>query len=346
MASSTPRHRLGFTLVELLVVIAIIGILVALLLPAVQAAREAARRSSCSNNMKNIGLAIHNYHGSRNQFPTSMGYPGVRGCENIDPVTQQRLGDCPEDLNGKGWIVDILPFLEEQPLYNQLELGFNDPSTDPRRMAFTAAVSNGRGMGRVEIRDAMATQLQILTCPSDDSTIVEGDPQRYWWENIPVAVTNYKGVIGDTAVLDNATDWNSPTFGSIDCHDTAICNGIFWRNNYLRPVSFRKVSDGTSKTFMVGEAVTRLDLHNVAYFSDGDWASCNMPLNQSPNDADLATYVFDEWYNVRGFRSLHPGGAHFVLADASVRFVNEGIDHQAYRAYSTRNGDEVVNEDL
>lgn len=348
--SSSQSSAGGFTLVELLVVIAIIGILVALLLPAVQSAREAARRISCSNNVKNIGLAIHNYHSAQKSFPISHGYLGDAGCELNDPFTNLPIGTCEVDvpLSGKGWIVDALPYMEEQPLYDSLRLGFDDPSKPLSDMRFSASFrGTGSGMGRPEIREAMAQQLPLLSCPSDDTTRVEAIQNRYWWRNIPVAVTNYKGVIGDPAVVNHLNPlWNQvDNFGSVDCHDKAYCNGVFHRNSYFRPIAFRKVTDGTSHTFAVGEAVTYLDLHNVAYFTDGDWASCNQPLNYYPDD-DSELNIYNEWYNVRGFRSLHPGGANFALSDASVQFVNESIDHIAYRALSTRNGDEVINEEL
>ncbi len=130
--SATRRARRGFTLVELLVVIAIIGVLVALLLPAVQAAREAARRMSCSNNLKNLGLAVQNYESAKKRFPISVPYDGTRQCEGnefanydsgqIDYVGQQ-CGGLDPNRTGKGWITETLPYLEQQALYSQFESG-------------------------------------------------------------------------------------------------------------------------------------------------------------------------------------------------------------------------------
>ncbi len=138
--------RSAFTLVELLVVIAIIGVLIALLLPAVQAAREAARRSECSNHLKQIALAIHTYYDANNRFPISISaWPeGRNGSKSLS-----------RDLNGKGWIVSILPQMEKQPLYDRLSLGF-----------IGDFLSNS-GMMNPLIRDAMKTRLPDLACPSD-----------------------------------------------------------------------------------------------------------------------------------------------------------------------------------
>jgi prepilin-type processing-associated H-X9-DG protein len=133
-------------------------------------------------------------------------------------------------------------------------------------------------------------------------------------------------------------------FGSHrDCHNTVDCNGLLWRGTYFNPIPMRKIPDGTSKTFMVGENVVSQSYHSAALFSDGDWATCGNPLNYFiiPEDESLIKPP-PYWQAARGFKSLHPGGAHFVMADGSVHFVTESVDHSIYRGLSTRNGSETV----
>jgi prepilin-type N-terminal cleavage/methylation domain-containing protein len=302
----------GFTLVELLVVIAIIGILVALLLPAVQAARDAARRTSCKNNLRQIGLAIHNYHDSTGTFPIS-----------ISPWAEPDSPAPANQLTGKGWIVSILPFIEEQGLFDQFK----------SRGGFEGAMGSGEGIARPELADAMATQLTILQCPSDGS-VRELSTQQYQWEGRPVALTSYKGVIGDTRMGNDSSihEGTEP-----DCHNRTGCNGIFYRNNYQEPVDFASVVDGLSNTFIVGEDIPAHNFHSTAFYSNGDYSSCHAPLNFKPVPPIPA-----QWWNVISFRSEHAGGAHFALGDASVHFVNESIDYLTYRALSTKAGAESV----
>lgn len=307
----SARH--GFTLVELLVVIAIIGILVALLLPAVQAARGAARRVACQNNMRQIGLALHNYNDSFQLFPIS-----------ISPWAEDSKATLPADrLNGKGWILSILPFVEEQALFDRFEQGGG----------FNGGMFAGQGIARPEVAAAMETQLAILQCPSDDSAR-DLSTTQFQWNPRPVALTNYKGVIGDTR-MGGSSSIHQGT--EPDCHNRTGCNGIFYRNNYQEPVSFGQVVDGLSNTFMVGEDIPAHNYHSAAYYANGDYASCHAPLNFKPNPPTP-----DQWWNVISFRSEHAGGAHFVLCDASVHFVNEGVDYFLYRAMSTKAGAESV----
>ncbi len=339
------KQNQAFTLVELLVVIAIIGVLVALLLPAVQAAREAARRMSCANNLKNVGLAIINFEGTNKNFPVSVNYD--TDCE-IFPF-HGTTGDCGKARTGKGWIVDILPFFEQQAMYDGMKIGFDDPSKSAAAQRFRANVTGGRGMGRNEVREFMQLQLPVLTCPSDESATQRDD--MFWWLGVDIATTSYKGVLGDNAVIaGGGGEWeadppnpSSPKRDGSrpDCHDgdPEECNGIFSRNTYGHKITLRTVVDGTSNTFLAGEGVVEQDLHSAAYFSDGDWAGVYQPLNffldesQSPKD---------KWRDTRGFRSRHPAGVQFVMVDGSVHFVVEGIDHLTYRALGTRNGEEVV----
>jgi prepilin-type processing-associated H-X9-DG protein len=332
----------------LLVVIAIIGILVALLLPAVQAAREAARRISCSNNLHNVGLACINFHDASKHLPVSISQWAEDKDRNgtwIGPTNgKMDPGNGGPGYNGKGWIVDILPAMEETALHDAITQGLK-ASTGTKAFSISGPAA-GNGMGYPSVRPMLEQQLPWLSCPSDPSA--RSSTQQWYWDfsgRVTTATTSYKGCLGDS-VIGSGTGGDTgpfPSFGSTpDCHNTAGCNGLIWRATYYSPIPFRKISDGASKTFMVGEGVVEQDYHSAAFFADGDWASCGIPLNYFvPN----ATYETKQnwWREARGFKSLHPGGAQFVMADGSVHFVNEGIDHNVYRGLATRNGGETVN---
>ena len=334
------RAKLGFTLVELLVVIAIIGILVALLLPAVQAAREAARRMSCSNNLKNIGIAILNFHDAKKQLPISIGqWPEERDRAG-NWIGPQGGSLAPSNggkgWNGKGWFVDILPQMEEQPRYDGITKGL-EMSFDTEGAGFGARESRGVGVGSMLVRPYITGQISWLSCPSDPSA--QPSDRQFWWVGAFTATTSYKGCLGDSIQTSGtANDSPFPDLGSQpDCHNTAECNGLFWRNTYFRPIPLRKVTDGASKTIMVGESVVEQDYHSAAFFADGDWATCGNPLNRFviPAIEEELTKP-PNWQIARGFKSLHPGGAQFVLADGSVHFLVETIDHNEFRSMCTR----------
>ncbi|MEZ6121810.1 MAG: DUF1559 domain-containing protein [Planctomycetaceae bacterium] len=300
------RHRNGFTLIELLVCIAVVAILIALLLPAVQSAREAARRMQCRNNLKQLALGIHNYHDTYQCFPVNMGPWSI-------PATPWT------PMNGKGWIVSVLPYLDQQPLY------------DAFTPYFAGDFFAGGGLKTPSCEPLMQTQLSLLKCPSDGS--VDGLHSTFFqWEGTEVAATSYKGVLGDTQVGGLASIHS----GSLpDCHDSGRCNGLFYRSSWRSAERFRNITDGSSQTLLVGEDVPEQNDHSAAFYSNGDWASCHVPLNWFPGTPQ-------DWPNVVSFRSRHPGGAQFALADGSVHFVSENIDHQLYRALSTKNGGEVA----
>jgi prepilin-type N-terminal cleavage/methylation domain-containing protein/prepilin-type processing-associated H-X9-DG protein len=348
---SFVRRRDAFTLVELLVVIAIIGILVALLLPAVQAAREAARRMSCSNNLHNIGLACLNFHDTAKHLPISISQWAEDFNRNrvwIGPPTgggKMSTANGGPGYNGKGWIVDILPPMEETALADAIAQGLK---AAPGDFSITGPAA-GRGMGHPSFRAMLEQQLPWLSCPSDPSA--KASNEQWYWDIPPgnskviTATTSYKGCIGDSVVGSGSGGDTGPfpSFGSTpDCHNTAECNGLIWRVTYFNPLNVKKITDGNSKTFMVGESVVSQDYHSAAFFSDGSWASCGIPFNFFVPNPAYATKQ-NWWREARGFKSLHPGGAHFVMADGSVQFINESIDHLTYRALSTRNGGETAN---
>jgi prepilin-type N-terminal cleavage/methylation domain-containing protein len=356
-ASRTARERrpprlgglTGFTLVELLVVIAIIGILVALLLPAVQAAREAARRASCSNNLKNIGLACINFHDTAGHLPYSIGiWPEDRDRSGmwIGPDGGKMHPDNGgPGYNGKGWMVDILPQLEETAAYDRIMQALEE-SPDPKEFRLVSPTV-GRGMAEAAIRDIIARQLPWHTCPSDPSAQLSN--RQYYWQSVMVGTSSYKGVLGDSIMTGGLGPPAAfPGQGSEpDCHNTVDCNGLLWRSSYFYPISFRKITDGTSKTLMVGESVVEQDYHSAALHADGSWATCGNPLNYFVFPATEENLKpTPQWLPTRGFKSLHPGGAQFVNADGSVHFISESIDHNMYRSMSTRAGSDppIVNE--
>lgn len=318
------RGHSGFTLVELLVVIAIIAILIALLLPAVQMAREAARRMSCSNNLKQIGIALHAYHTSFQAFPTS-----------ISPVSDDGgLPFHPNGYSGKGWIVSILPQLEEQNTFDVFQ----------KEGCFLTNFSTsdaGGGMGLVGstppengvVREVIGNSAEFLRCPSD-SDDVRND--LIDWETIEVAVTNYKGVMGPHPLVEFSTvppQSGENLFGECILTTTRFCTGTFWRNSFqFGPIRKADFKDGLSNTIVVGEDVPEFNLRSAAYYADHDFASTAYPLND------------ENFYHQGGgaFRSRHPGGLNFLVGDGTVTFFSDSVELTILRALSTRAETEVV----
>ncbi len=301
--------RIGFTLIELLVVIAIIGVLIGLLLPAAQKVRESSSRLSCQNKLKQIGLAIHHYHDAFQYFPISVAY------------TREMPDDPPTDMNGSGWILRSLPYLEQESLYRRF---------DP---CYAGNLSSGGGLQAPGCRELMKTQLPVLQCPSDPS-VQELSRNQYQWNGIEVALTSYKGVIGDTRMggSQSVHQGREP-----DCHQRIGCSGIFYRHTFREKIRMANVRDGTGSTFMVGEDVPEYNWHSTAFYSNGDYASCHAPLNYMPQPPTPSL-----WWNVMSFRSRHPGGANFCMVDGSVHFVSERISYSLYRALSTKAGGEAA----
>ncbi|MEZ6123913.1 MAG: DUF1559 domain-containing protein [Planctomycetaceae bacterium] len=308
MRSNSLRSRCrGFTLIELLVVIAIIAVLIALLLPAVQQARESARRTQCRNNLKQLGLALHNYHDVHNCFPS--GWIAVNGS---NPVHSAHLG-----LNGAGWGTMILPYLDQAPLYNRFNanLAIHDPANIP----------------------FLDNVLPAFQCPSDpkpDKWDIEeeGSPGTVI---VQLPSANYIGSFG-TDELDGCE--NAPGTSPVAADGQCKSNGIFYHNGKVR---MRDITDGTTNTYMVGERRTDTTL---GWFStwpgmvaEGEEAFQRIlgSADHVPNDPHAH---FDD------FSSRHEGGSQFVLGDGSVRFISENIDTQLYQSLATIQGGEVVGE--
>lgn len=287
----------GFTLIELLVVIAIIGILVALLLPAVQQAREAARRTQCRNNLKQIGLALHNYHDVHLTLPP--GWIGATaGVHDI------------EGINGFGWGVFLLPYMDQAPLYNQFN--FSVSLVDP--------VHNEE---RVQI-------LPVFRCPSDvgEATWQIEEEANPGTVIATLSTANYVGAFGTTE-LEDCESGSGLTNGQ--CRG----NGSLFHNG---KVLLRDYTDGTSNTFVCGERVSTAGYSTwVGVVPEGEEAMARIlgVADHLPNHEPL---------HLDDFSSQHTGGAFFVMGDGAVRFVSENLDENVYKGLFTRSGGEVTGE--
>ena len=290
---SHSKRRRGFTLVELLVVIAIIGVLVALLLPAVQAAREAARRMQCKNQLKQLGLAVHHYHDVFRQLPSGW------------------VGDSDDGPPGWAWGSMILPFMEQQNLGDLIV--YEEHIDDP-----VNAVARTR-------------HLPIFRCPSDigpgHTFMLEADDHGHDDHDhggLPIELSraSYVGVFGSNEIEDSASHGN----------------GLFYHNSEIR---FASIVDGLSNTLMIGERCARINPSVLEYSTwvgvihGGEHAMARVvgSADHPPND---------DHGHFEDFRSEHPGGAQFAVADGSVQFIAEDIDEAVYQGLATREFGEPV----
>ena len=214
------RPTRGFTLIELLVVIAIIAVLIALLLPAVQQAREAARRTQCKNNLKQFGLAMHNYHDTFNMFPLQASY---------GPAARYHWS----------WIPMVLPFLDQAPLYNQANFSLDGLNT----------TVNSSGVSNLSI---IARNLTAALCPSDPNSSTPATRQDDA-AAIVLGLTNYAVCVGDHINTTTTTGaQNTSPYGN-SCTNGSLCRGVITRFGWS--ARMRDLTDGTSNTMMVGEVV-------------------------------------------------------------------------------------------
>ena len=304
-ALNSPR---GFTLVELLVVIAIIGILIALLLPAVQAAREAARRSQCSNHFRQVGVAMHNYHSAHATFPTGLYLWYANDC--ADPGKGPHTG---KRYYGWGWATFILPYIEQNDLYDQFDFSLDSYASNP---SFRAG----------------AEFIPTYLCPSDaqGKELVSccGSIRNGATDLEDLAKTNMAGVA-------DSIDWSCD--GQIPDPNA---DGVLYQRSRVKA---SQIADGTSNTLMVGEMIGSGPNTNGGYF----WTTWDVlhTVNGINYPVRLlqAGFAFSPWSLAdNGFASYHPGGCHFTLADGSVQFLTETIDQQTLAALTTRAGQEVV----
>jgi prepilin-type N-terminal cleavage/methylation domain-containing protein len=316
-----PRH--GFTLIELLVVIAIIGILIGLLLPAVQRVREAAAKTQCSNNLKQLALAVHNYHGIYGTFPEDTRY-------TYDPTAPNW-----------SWLAHILPMIEQDNLYKAANIGGSPPNAINQSLP------------------QIATRVKTFLCPSDPfatqgpvsypSNYDMNDPVLgpltyevtcyranmganwgggapggpFWWGTDP------QWCVSDPANTDPATTYDGCGAG----------NGVIWGNRHA--MNFNSITDGTSNTLMIGEAMVEKDYMNAWCHMDNAYATVAYPPN-AKNPVTGLDYPPDQWWNRYAFTSGHIGGVQFAMTDGSVRFIPDTIPLAQFRALGTHNGGEVV----
>ena len=348
---SSLFRKSGFTLVELLVVIAIIGILIGMLLPAVQQVREAARRTQCANNLRQLALACHNYESAHREFP-----PGIE--LHVDPVNTSE--DCSTIL-----FQYMLPYIEQNALYNQWVFG--KTIADCKR--------NQQDVdGNETLNAPSANVIPAFQCPSDE---VSNEPVELDWQDIGYS-TGYHGICSYVG--------NGGTHSTYHWDAGMQDDGMFFitgpnsrpggqqQQNLVanaRPARMGGVADGTSNTLMFGERYHKDDLFDkmlhfessakhsrypIAKWGAWGWtgdgngtthalacARTGVPINFSSEDdgIPIATYYF---VNLRmsAFGSGHPGGANFAMTDGSVQFLSQNTDILLLQALSTRAGGEVA----
>ncbi len=348
--ASTRKVSKGFTLIELLVVISIIGVLVSLLLPAVQSAREAARRAQCVNNLKQLGLAFHNYESRNGSFPLSA------------MASTPSAGWGAWGNNGMTWRQLILPELEQGTIYNSINFSFHMGGDEGNAM-----------------RTAWMTVQKVFLCPSD-SDYPEGfaplnDMNRGSFPMFSppgvdkVHVTNYNMSFGDNYAIGGLANggvnpWESPCTGTVPqigqpgfwgtTYDCAISNangggqmrGFADYRTGQPPATVASVRDGLSNTVLVGEVLPSQDANNELFTATGAASGMTLPFNlktDKPGDGfGNANFQSRSSYAARGFKSHHPGGLNMLFADGSVKYMKSSTSPVVRCALGSRSGGEVI----
>ncbi|WP_437222456.1 DUF1559 domain-containing protein [Planctomicrobium sp. SH661] len=333
------RQRLGFTLIELLVVIAIIGVLVALLLPAVQQAREAARRSQCKNNLKQIGLAIHNYHDTHSVFP----YGG-----SADP--NYTWGGQNTGHTVYNWRSFVLPYVDQASLYQQIATEMQ-AAGQPIAKDQSINVRDNAAAYRAAFQalSAQKTILSLYQCPSDPNASKQtaSNPTSGWSPGPSAGATaSYWGCAGPEAAAGygclyctgSCTCYHSSPYGYAGSDFAEGASGIF--SLRAAKVGMRHVLDGASNTLLVGEQrngnPNGNNLWGFRQWMDA-WSvtSTVTGVNREITSAN---------YYGQGFGSTHVGGAHFAMADGSVRFISENTSLVTFNALGSKDAGEVLGE--
>ena len=343
-------RRQAFTLVELLVVIAIIGILVGLLLPAVQAAREAARRMQCSNNLKQIGLTIHNYEGVYKRYPM--------GTVDDDPreLEPRRLWNGGNHRKGTV-LVKLLPFMEQTALYNTIDFRFDVE-------AQLNAVAPFNMLGRADMRQIA---VPMFRCPSDGTSgrVLSQQNHLYnysfsignnnmnanggWCDVHPNQSFNGRGTTGHRPggnLFNNGANGHGH---SGPYNRGAEQSGVISRCDW--GARFSELTDGTSNVIAAGEILPSCHDHHRGgggwYNSNGQWTATTATINFNtcrkqgvPDNANNCN-DFRVWMTSGGFKSDHTGGAQFVMGDGSVQFLSDSIDYVSYQRLGSRNDGEA-----
>lgn len=311
-ANGIVKSRHAFTLVELLVVIAIIGVLVALLLPAVQAAREAARRMSCTNNLKQVGLALHNYHDTYSTFPPGKIQLGGLGVQSLS-----------------NWAIMILPFMEGTNISKQYD---NTKTNEDTLNKFVRELD-----------------LPGYNCPSDPQARKKSNPESGSGSGLLYDHGSYRCVggradPGKTGFWDNSEAKNAPPAWKGVLHWVGK-DGTF----ELTTETMGSIIDGTSNTFMVGEYTTLTTPRRGTYWAYSYASYNSSDVGDQPRmllaDYDKCNAIGGAGGSnacKRGFGSMHPGVTHFALCDGSVRAIQININPTVYCAMGTIAGREVV----
>jgi prepilin-type processing-associated H-X9-DG protein len=304
------RRASAYTLLELLLVIAVIAILIGLLLPAVPQVREAGNRARCISNLRQLALAVQQYHDREGHLPVNQ-FDGSYGAG--------------PNSTAWSWLAQLLPYVEQETVYTAGDI--------PTSTLAQSGVAD--------------RQISLFLCPSDASSV---GPRLDAGNLAGFAVgqTNYKGVSGANWGDDLegigphfATDWRNPgTNGSFD--GLSMGDGVFYRMNYLHPLMLVDVRDGLSNTFLIGEDVPALDQWCSWPYANNANGTCAIPPNVQPPGG--GEYAPGDWQNTNSFRSRHKGGLHFAFADGSVHFINDSINLTVYRAMATIQGNEQVAE--